>query len=79
MTLSDSSTYDYVFLGLGCGNGLMLLQLEAEGMLTNKRILVIEPNQIIKNDRTFCLASQKSLFQHFRMNFEMESPSRESN
>jgi len=54
MTLSDSTPYDYVFLGLGCGNGLMLLQLEAEGMLTNKRILVIEPNQIIKNDRTFC-------------------------
>ena len=38
MTLSDSITYDYVFLGLGCGNGLMLLQLEAEGLLTNKRI-----------------------------------------
>jgi hypothetical protein len=54
MTLSDSTPYDYVFLGLGCGNGLLLLQLEAEGMLTNKRILVIEPNQIIKNDRTFC-------------------------
>ena len=43
MTLSESITYDYVFLGLGCGNGLMLLQLEAEGLLTNKRILVIEP------------------------------------
>ena len=54
MTFSDSTPYDYVFLGLGCGNGLMLLQLEAEGMFTNKRILVIEPNQIIKNDRTFC-------------------------
>lgn len=54
MTLSDSTPYDYVFLGLGCGNGLMLLQLEAEGMLSKKRILVIEPNQIIKNDRTFC-------------------------
>jgi lycopene beta-cyclase len=54
MTLSDSITYDYVFLGLGCGNGLMILQLEAEGLLTNKRILVIEPEFIIKNDRTFC-------------------------
>ena len=54
MTLSESITYDYVFLGLGCGNGLMLLQLEAEGLLTNKRILIIEPEFIIKNDRTFC-------------------------
>jgi lycopene beta-cyclase len=52
--MSDSIPYDYVFLGLGCGNGLILLQLEAEGMLTNKRILVIEPDQLIKNDRTFC-------------------------
>ena len=54
MTISDSVTFDYVFLGLGCGNGLLLLQLEAEGLLTNKRILVIEPELIIKNDRTFC-------------------------
>jgi lycopene beta-cyclase len=54
MTLSDSLNYDYVFLGLGCGNGLMLLQLADEGMLANKRILVIEPELIVKNDRTFC-------------------------
>lgn len=54
MTLSDSITYDYIFLGLGCGNGLMILHLEAEGLLTNKRIMVIEPEPIVRNDRTFC-------------------------
>ena len=42
---STSSTYiDYAFLGLGCGNSLMLLQLAEEGLLAGKHILVIEPD-----------------------------------
>ena len=52
---STSSTYiDYAFLGLGCGNSLMLLQLAEEGLLSGKHILVIEPDSTGTNNRTFC-------------------------
>ena len=52
---STSSTYiDYAFLGLGCGNSLMLLQLAEEGLLAGKHILVIEPDSNGTNNRTFC-------------------------
>ena len=52
---STSSTYiDYAFLGLGCGNSLMLLQLAEEGLLAGKHILVIEPDSNGTSNRTFC-------------------------
>ena len=49
-----ASYYDFAFIGMGCGNALMLMQLEEEGLLKGKKILVIEPHEKAKNDRTFC-------------------------
>jgi lycopene beta-cyclase len=49
-----ASYYDFAFIGMGCGNALMLMQLEEEGLLKGKKILVIEPHEKEKNDRTFC-------------------------
>lgn len=46
--------YDYAFIGTGCANSLILLELDRAGLLAQKRILVYEPEQKKGNDRTFC-------------------------
>ena len=47
-------TYDYVFVGMGASNGLMLLELIKRGYHTSKRIIVIEPLHKNTNDKTYC-------------------------
>ncbi|MFM7386838.1 MAG: lycopene cyclase family protein, partial [Bacteroidota bacterium] len=54
MSFSSNDPFDYAFIGLGCGNALVLLELEERGLLRGKRILVIEPANKRQNDRTFC-------------------------
>ena len=46
--------YDYAFLGLGCGNSLLLLEMERNGLLIDKNILILEPDKKTTNDKTFC-------------------------
>lgn len=54
MSFSSNDPFDYAFIGLGCGNALVVLELEERGLLQGKRILVIEPANKRQNDRTFC-------------------------
>jgi lycopene beta-cyclase len=54
MSFTSHDIFDYAFIGLGCGNALVVLQLEEHGLLEGKRILVIEPANKRQNDRTFC-------------------------
>jgi lycopene beta-cyclase len=49
--------YDYVFIGMGASNGLMLLEFIKRGYHQTKRIAVIEPQQKNKNDKTYCFWS----------------------
>lgn len=49
--------YDYVFIGLGASNGLMLLEFVKRGYHQTKRIAVIEPQQKNSNDKTYCFWS----------------------
>ena len=49
--------YDYVFIGMGASNGLMLLELLKRGYHQTKRIAVIEPQQKKTNDKTYCFWS----------------------
>ncbi|MFM8596811.1 MAG: beta-carotene 15,15'-dioxygenase, Brp/Blh family [Flavobacteriales bacterium] len=48
------TTYDYAFIGMGCANSLILMELNRHGLLANKRIVIYEPAQKVANDRTFC-------------------------
>ena len=54
MKLSDKKSYDYIFVGMGAANCLLLLQLFDKGLLSDKSIAIIEPEQKKTNDRTFC-------------------------
>jgi lycopene beta-cyclase len=51
---SEIPHFDYAFIGMGCANSLILMELHSKGLLANKRIVVYEPAQKIANDRTFC-------------------------
>lgn len=49
--------YDYVFIGMGASNGLMLLEFIKRGYQHTKRIAVIEKVQKNTNDKTYCFWS----------------------
>jgi len=45
---------DYVFIGLGAANSLIIRRMHALGMLSNGSLLIIEPDEKLLNDKTFC-------------------------
>ncbi len=51
---TTSDGYDYIFCGTGASATLLLLELERINLLTNKRILLIDPDKKDKRDKTFC-------------------------
>ncbi|WP_136668668.1 lycopene cyclase family protein [Flavobacterium sp. H122] len=46
--------YDYVFSGLGLAAMMALLKMAENGLLLNKSVLLLEPDEKDKNDRTWC-------------------------
>lgn len=54
----EATRFDYVFIGLGAGNGLMLLSLLKRGLLNNKKVAIIEASTKTKNDKTYCFWSE---------------------
>ena len=49
-----SIIYDFVFVGLGAGNSLILLSLIQKGLLKNKKVAIFEAESKSKNDKTYC-------------------------
>lgn len=47
-------TFDYVFVGLGAANSLLLLALHEKKLLNDRTFAIIEPDNKTANDRTFC-------------------------
>lgn len=54
MSSAEPKQYRFAFIGLGCANSLVVLELHSRGLLSKSKIVVIEPSQKIENDRTFC-------------------------
>lgn len=50
----NGARFDYVFLGLGAANSLILRSLDAHGLLRGHRFAIFEPDAKRANDRTFC-------------------------
>lgn len=48
---------EYLFIGLGAANCLLILELEKEGLLADRRFVIIESNFKNKKDKTFCFWS----------------------
>ena len=51
------TSYDYVFIGMGASNGLLLLEFIKRGYHHTKSIAVIEKAQKNTNDKTYCFWS----------------------
>lgn len=56
--VKDDVVYDFLFIGLGAGNSLLLLSLLKHHLLQGKKIAVIEPSQKSNNDKTYCFWSE---------------------
>lgn len=60
---SDTATYEYAFIGMGCANSLLLLELHRAGLLHKGQIVVYEPSLKEQNDRTFCFWLEPKVMQ----------------
>lgn len=54
-----TQTFDFLFIGMGAANCLLLLKMNEYDLLRDKKIAIIEPNSSILNDRNFCFWSTK--------------------
>lgn len=62
MDIKNQISVDFLFIGLGAANCLLLLKMSENNLLSNKKIAVIEPHSKNTNDRTFCFwATQEEL------------------
>ena len=50
--------YDYVFTGFGLAGHMLLSKMAVNGLLKNKNILILEPEDKNSNDRTWCFWEQ---------------------
>ena len=46
--------FDFIFIGVGASASLLLMALHKRELLSNKTVLLIEPDSKTKNDKTFC-------------------------
>ncbi|MDE3214215.1 MAG: lycopene cyclase, partial [Bacteroidota bacterium] len=46
--------YDYIFLGTGCASLSLLMRMRAHEAFRDKKILLIDREPKIHNDRTWC-------------------------
>lgn len=56
---NTSSLHDFLFIGLGAANSLMILNLHKNGLLDGKTIAIIEPSSKLTDEKTFCFWSTK--------------------
>jgi len=62
MSTNLNEQFDFLFIGLGAANCLLLLKMHENDLLQNKKFAIIEPNDKVVNDRTFCFwANEKEL------------------
>lgn len=52
--LNQELVYDYVFIGMGASNSLILKKLLESNLLSNKKIAIIEAEKKNENDKTYC-------------------------
>ena len=52
--LDHEEIVDYVFIGLGAANSLIIRQMYHQGLLIDASIVIIDPDEKLLNDKTFC-------------------------
>lgn len=59
MINKSTETFDYIFIGMGAANSLLILEMDEKDLLRNKKIGIIEPSKKNVNDRNFCFWSSE--------------------
>ena len=54
-----SNQYDYIFAGGGASALSLLVRMQKEGLLRDKKVLVVDKDQKVHNDRTWCFWEEK--------------------
>lgn len=49
-----NEVYDFIFIGMGAGNSLILLSLLKNEAITNKKVAILEASEKNVNDKTYC-------------------------
>lgn len=52
--------YDYIFCGSGASASLLLLQMHQKGLLKDQKILLIDPDEKKRRDKTFCFWAEEN-------------------
>jgi len=52
--LNSSSQYDFIICGAGCAGLSLLIRMIESGQFRDKKILLVDKEEKIKNDRTWC-------------------------
>ncbi len=50
----QNGNLDYLFVGAGASATLMLMRMEQHGLLNGKNILILDPDDKLNNDKTYC-------------------------
>lgn len=49
-----TKSYDYIFTGAGCAGMSLLMRLISSGLISGKRVMLIDRDEKTRNDRTWC-------------------------
>lgn len=63
----NSHHYDIIFVGWGASTCILIIEMEKQFLLKDKKILIIEPSEKLENDKTFCFWANRNdeIFQNF--------------
>lgn len=50
----EKNRFDYMFIGMGASNSLILISLIKNGLIADKKVAVLEVDSKDKNDKTYC-------------------------
>ena len=57
----NSNHYDIIFAGWGASTCILMIEMEKNELFFNKKILIIEPNEKVENDKTFVFGLKKKM------------------
>ncbi|MDB0011735.1 hypothetical protein N9E20_02890, partial [Crocinitomicaceae bacterium] len=57
---NESNIFDFIFIGLGASNSLIVLSLIKNGLLKDKKVLFVESSSKSNNDKTYCFWSSQN-------------------
>ena len=58
--MQNPEHYDYIFIGLGASSCILIHELHRKDMLSDKKILILDPSEKSENDKTYCFWSKES-------------------